>query len=146
MPRRSAVKEWMSTRAAWSPLPIRLGLGSVMLVHGAQKVLGVLGGKGFDLWLQGTPPFGFMKPAALWLGAAALAEFLGGILVLLGLLTRPAAFFIACTMATAVFGVHWKNGFLGANGGYEFPLVLLLAAISLIISGGGNGSVDQKLS
>jgi putative oxidoreductase len=117
-----------------------------MLVHGAQKVLGVMGGKGFDLWLQGTPPFGFMKPAALWLGAAALAEFLGGILVLLGLLTRPAAFFIACTMATAVFGVHWQNGFLGANGGYEFPLVLLLAAISLIMSGAGNGSVDQKLS
>lgn len=133
------------TSASWATLPLRIGLGSAMFAHGAQKVLGLWGGRGLDAWLSGMTPFKFMQPAWIWLGAAALAEFLGGILILIGFLTRPAAFLIACTMLTAVVGFHWRNGFFLAEGGFEYAGVLLGIAISLLISGGGNGSVDQRL-
>ena len=48
-----------------------------------------------------------MRPTWLWLGAAALSELVGGLLIGLGFLTRVGAFFIACVMLTAVVGVHW---------------------------------------
>ncbi len=135
----------MATSATWMALPIRLGLAAVMIGHGSQKVLGVFSGPGFKTFTSGNTPFTFMRPAWLWLGAAALSEFLGGILVGLGFLTRIGAFFIACTMLTAIAGVHWPKGFFGANGGYEYPLVLLAMALGLLISGGGAASVDYTV-
>jgi len=139
------MRKYLRTSPTWAALPLRLALGSVMFVHGAQKVMGVWGGRGFSAWIAGSAPFSFMRPSWLWLGTAAFAEFLGGMLVIIGLLTRPAAFFIACTMLTAVAGVHWSNGFLLSNGGFEFPGALLGMAISLVILGGGRGSVDEKI-
>jgi putative oxidoreductase len=87
-----------------------------------------------------------MRPAWLWLAAAAFSEFAGGILVGLGLLTRVAAFLIACVMVTAIAGVHWPGGFFAANRGYEYPLSLLAMAVALLIAGGGQASVDRALS
>ncbi len=134
-----------ATIATWSTLPLRLVLGAIMIAHGAQKVLGVSGGRGFSAWIAGQPPFDFMRPAWFWLGVAAFSEFIGGMMIVIGLYTRLAAFLIACTMATAVFGVHFRNGFFLSQGGYEFALALLGIAVSLMIIGGGNASADQKL-
>ena len=75
--------------------------------------------------------------------AAALSEFLGGLALILGLFTRYAAFFYACVMAVAVFKVHLPNGFFAKGNGYEYPLVLLVAAVSLIFSGAGPISLDR---
>jgi putative oxidoreductase len=86
-----------------------------------------------------------MKPAWLWLGAAALSELVGGVLVGLGFLTRVGAFFIFCTMLTAVT-MHWPAGFFSSNKGYEYPMALLAMALALLISGGGPASVDRALS
>jgi putative oxidoreductase len=112
-----------------------------MIGHGAQKVLGTFGGPGFNTFISGNTPFSFMRPASAWLGAAALSELVGGVLVTLGLLTRVGSFFIACVMLTAIVGVHWPNFFAG-NRGYEYPLSLFAIALSLLISGGGAASVD----
>jgi putative oxidoreductase len=136
----------IATSPTWFTMPIRLGLAAVMIAHGAQKVLGSFGGSGFNAFIGGTTPFGFMRPAWLWLAAAALSELVGGLLVALGFLTRVGAFFIACTMLTAVVGVHWTGGFFAANRGYEYPLILLAMSIALMISGGGQASVDRSLS
>lgn len=136
----------LATSSTWFTLPIRLGLAAVMIAHGSQKVLGILGGPGLKAFTSGNTPFPFMRPTWLWLGAAALSEFVGGILVSLGFLTRVAAFFIACTMLTAIAGVHWPGGFFASNRGYEYPLALLAMALSLLISGGGILSVDRALS
>jgi len=138
-------RKLISTSSTLITIPIRLGLGAVMIAHGAQKVLGVWGGPGFKGFTSGETPFAFMKPAWLWLGAAALSELVGGIFVALGFLTRVGAFFIACTMLTAV-AINWSNGFLISNKGYEYPLALLAMAIGLLISGGGQASVDRALS
>jgi putative oxidoreductase len=135
----------IATYPTWFTLPIRLALGVVMIAHGAQKVLGSFDGPGFTTFIGGNTPFSFMRPAWFWLGAAALSELIGGLLVALGLLTRVAAFFIACTMLTAVVGFHLSGGFFAANSGYEYPLSLLAMSLGLLISGGGQASVDRVL-
>ena len=136
----------VATSPSWFTVPIRLALAAVMIAHGAQKVLGTFGGSGFNKFIAGTTPFGFMRPAWFWLAAAALSELVGGLLVGIGFLTRVGAFFIACTMLTAIAGVHWTGGFFAANRGYEYPLSLLAMAIALLIAGGGQASVDRALT
>ena len=139
-------RKLIATSPTWFTLPIRLALAAVMIAHGAQKVLGSFNGPGFKTYISGNTPFGFMRPAWLWLAIAALSELVGGLLVGLGFLTRVAAFFIACVMLTAIVGVHWNGGFFASNRGFEFPLTLLAMAIALLIAGGGQASIDKGLS
>jgi len=138
-------RKLIATSPTLITIPLRLSLAIVMIAHGGQKVLGLWGGPGFKAFTSGNTPFGFMRPPWLWLGAAALSELVGGIFVGLGFLTRVGAFFIACTMLTAVAGVHWPNGLFSANRGYEYPMTLLAIALALLIAGGGQASVDKGL-
>ena len=138
---RTLVRTW----PVWMPLPIRLAMGAIFIAHGSQKVLGKFGGPGLRAWTAMNTPFPFMRPVWLWMGLAAFAEFLGGILVLLGLLTRLGAFFIAMTMLTAIIGLHWPN-FFANNNGIEYPGALLAMAVALLISGGGHLSIDKALT
>jgi putative oxidoreductase len=133
------------TSQNWAILPIRLALGAVMFAHGAQKVFGVWGGPGFNRWISQAAPFPEMRPAWAWLAASALSEFIGGALVMIGLYTRVGAFFIACVMIVAIFGVHWRYGFFIEVGGFEFPVALLGMAIALMIHGGGAASIDAQM-
>ena len=55
-------------------------------------------------------------------------------------------FFVGCVMVTAIAGVHWPNGLFSANRGYEYPMTLLGIVLALLISGGGQLSVDKALS
>ncbi len=135
----------IATSPTWAPLPLRLAFGAVFFAHGAQKVLGSFGGPGLQKFISFPPPFGFMKPGWLWMGAAALSELIGGILIFLGLLTRVGAFFLACTMLTAIVGVHWGS-FFASNKGFEYPLSLLAMSLALLILGGGMASVDLALT
>jgi putative oxidoreductase len=139
-------RKLIATSSTWFTLPIRLALAAVMIAHGAQKVLGSFNGPGFKTFIGGNTPFGFMRPAWLWLALVALSELVGGLLIGLGFLTRVAAFLIACVMITAIIGVHWNSGFFANNRGYEYPLSLLAMAIALLIAGGGQASVDKGLS
>lgn len=139
------IRKLTITWPVWFTLPIRLALGGIMFAHGAQKVLGSFGGPGFNAFISNpnAPPFGFMRPAWLWWGAAAISEFVGGILIVLGLFTRLGAFIVACVMVTAIVGVHWP-AFFGASG-IEYATALLAMAVSLLISGGGLASIDMAL-
>lgn len=136
-----------STSASWATVPLRLAMGVIFIAHGAGKVLGSFGGPGLRAFASSAAPFPFMRPAWLWMGAAALSEFIGGILILLGLFTRLGAFCIACTMLTAMIGVHWKNGFFlnSSTPGIEYTVALLGGALSLLISGGGQASIDRMI-
>ena len=133
----------IATPPIWATLPLRLALGIIMFAHGAQKVLGVYDGPGWTKWVSNEAPLG-LRPAWLWLGAAAVSEFLGGALVFVGLATRLGALGIALTMIVAIFGVHW-GAFFANNRGFEYPLALLGMAIALIITGGGQASLDRSL-
>jgi putative oxidoreductase len=132
------------TTASWTPLPLRLVLATIFIGHGAQKVFGSFSGPGFTKFTSLPAPFPFMRPAWLWMGAAALSEMIGGVLLFLGFLTRVGAFLIACTMLTAIIAVHWPAFFGPA--GMEYPLALLAGCLALLISGGGMASVDRQLS
>jgi putative oxidoreductase len=137
-------RKLMATSPVWVTVPIRLGLGVIFAAHGAQKVLGSFNGPGLARFTSFPAPFPFMKPAWLWMGAAALAELVGGLLVILGLLTRLGAFLLFCTMLTAIVGVHWPNFFMPV--GIEYALALLAMSLALLISGGGMVSLDLALS
>lgn len=73
------------------------------------------------------------------------AEFFGGLALVLGLLTRPAAVVAAFTMLVAIFAVHIGNGLFMANNGYEYALTLFAATVALAIQGAGRFSVDNLL-
>ncbi len=134
-----------ATTQTWAALPLRLTLGTIMFAHGAQKIFGAWGGKGLSSWISGTAPLE-LRPSWAWLAAAAFSEFLGGVLVMLGLFTRVGAVLIACVMSVAIAGVHWSNGFFINSGGFEYPFALLGMAFALMITGGGNASMDSQLN
>jgi len=134
-----------STSSIWMTVPLRLALGAIFIGHGAQKVFGSFNGPGWAKWtgMSQAVPFSFMQPTRVWLAAAALSELIGGALVLVGLLTRVGAFLLICTMLTAI-KLLWPAFF--APAGIELPVALLGGALALLIGGGGQASIDQKIS
>jgi putative oxidoreductase len=125
-------------------LPIRLAAGVVFAAHGAQKLFGMFGGYG----LEGTA--GWMEsiglgPGMLMATLAGSAEFFGGLLLIVGLLVRPAAIVLAITMLVAIVTVHLQNGLFMSNNGYEFGLALLAISLGLAIRGAGSFSADELL-
>jgi putative oxidoreductase len=91
-------------------------------------------------FIEGVGALGFPLPLVFaW--AAALAEFAGGILLALGLATRPAALFIAITMATAGFLAHASDPFNVK----EKPLLFLAVAVLFLLAGAGRYSIDALL-
>ena len=131
------------TFPTWATVPLRLAMGVAFVGHGAQKVFGSFGGPGFAKFVSFPAPFPFMRPSSVWMGAAAFAELVGGALVLLGLFTRVGAFLIICVMLTAIFGVLWPKFF--APEGMELAVAFLAMALSLLVLGGGQASLDRMI-
>ncbi len=123
----------------WAPIPLRVALGLIFITHGGQKLFGWLGGKGLAATAAFFAKMG-LAPGILWAPLAGLGEFIGAILVVLGLCTRLGALFIAVVMIVAILKVHWGAFFL--PGGAEYAFALLGAALALLISGGGRLSLD----
>ena len=128
-----------------APVALRIALASVFIGHGAQKLFGWWGGYGF----QATSHFFETKlgftPGALHAALAGGTEFFGGALLALGLFTRFAAAQLAVVMGVAIWSVH-HAAFFADKGGMEYPLTLLLAAIALVLTGGGAFSFDALLA
>ncbi len=134
-----------STSASFAPTVLRLTLVVVFGVHGGQKTLGWMGGHGWSATLQQwTSPGGLNFPYPLAV-LGILAESLGALGLLTGLLTRLAALGIFCTMLVAIFTIHLGNGFLAPKG-YEYPFTLAGAALALMFCGGGRWSVDRLVT
>lgn len=143
-------RKLVETYPTWATLPLRIALGLVFIAHGAQKVFGLWGGPGWAKFTSFSPPFSWMQPSAFWMSAAAISELAGGVLILLGLLTRLGALMIVPVMMVAVFGVHLSGGFFMGRGdapdGIEFAFTLLMMALALVVAGGGRASVDAMLA
>ncbi len=140
------VYRFFDTPPSFAPTLLRLLLAGVFFVHGGQKAFGWMGGQGWAATLGSwTAADGLHFPYAL-AAIGVLAEILGACGLLLGLFTRLAALGIFCTMAVAVFYVHWKSGFLAGNGGFEYPLTLAGIALALMLTGGGRYSVDRAIA
>lgn len=123
-----------SFRGAWAALPLELIAGTIMFAHGLPKMANA--GGFAERALGGIPLF------LAYLVIAA--EVGGGLLLLAGLLVRFAAFSHILVMGAAVFKVHWATGLTG-QGGFEFPLILLAAALALILLGPDPMSIDENI-
>jgi putative oxidoreductase len=115
---------------------VRVAVGLVFIHAGWGKVTdiaavaGFFGGLGIPAWLAYV---------------VAYVEFLGGIAVVLGIFVRHAGILLAIIMLVAIWKVHWVNGLYAAEGGYESQLVLFLASLTLMTSGGGKYSLARLL-
>jgi putative oxidoreductase len=141
----SKLNSILATNNSFSQLALRLPLGIIFAAHGAQKLFGWFGGYGLQGTGQWMASIG-LEPGVLMAALSGSAEFFGGVALIIGLLTRPAALVLAVTMLVAIFSVHINNGLFMSNNGYEFGLALLAGTVSLVISGAGRASVDKLLA
>lgn len=133
-------------------LLLRLVLGATMLFVGSQKMLGILGGMGYTPTFKlFTEQLGIPAPLA---HLAIIAEFFGGIALLVGALTPLAGFGVFCTMVGATFFATERGALIGpilrgekgaASEKLAFPLVLAFVALALVLLGGGRFSVDALI-
>ncbi|HEX3735857.1 MAG TPA: DoxX family protein [Solirubrobacterales bacterium] len=126
-------------------LILRLVVGVLFMGHGAQKLFGSFGGAGID----GTAAFfeqAGLRPGRLHAWSAGLAEFGGGLLLALGLLSPFAAAALIGVMTAAIITVHVKNGVWATAQGYEYNLVLIAVAVAVSGVGAGAWSLDNALN
>ncbi|HKD07465.1 MAG TPA: DoxX family protein [Bryobacteraceae bacterium] len=128
---------------------LRLILGIVFFAHGAQKMLGCWGGFGFSATMS---YFESQHIPAVFAFLAIAAEFFGGIGLIVGLLSRVAAFGITVNMLVAIATVHWRFGFFmnwagnQKGEGFEYHLLVIAMAIVIMARGSGAASVDHAIA
>lgn len=137
-------KALLQSNGGFAALALRVPVGLILAAHGAQKLFGWFGGYGLEGTGQWLASIG-LEPGYLMALLAGSAEFFGGLALVLGLLTRPAAVVAAFTMLVAIFAVHIGNGLFMANNGYEYALTLFAATVALAIQGAGRFAVDNLL-
>lgn len=123
---------------------LRIVVGGLFAAHGAQKLFGALGGHGIAGTGQFFEQIG-LKPGERHARAAGLAEFGGGLLLILGFLTPLGAAAIIGTMTVAILAVHAPKGWENTSGGYEYNIVLGAVAFALAAAGPGAWSIDHAI-
>lgn len=141
---KNITKNITKTEQSISTLPLRLVAGLLFIAHGGQKLFAWFGGYGLEGTGQWMESIG-LAPGYLMALMAGSVEFFGGLLLLIGFLTRPTSFVLAFTMIVAIFTAHIENGLFMSANGYEFALALLAISISLIFSGAGKISLDNSV-
>ena len=130
----------------WAHVLIRVALGAILIPHGMQKLFGALGGPGMAGFIGAMQKIGYspeMVPILAWL--IALLEFGGGVLLVIGLFTRPVALASLIFMLEAARFHYGVGGFFWTGRGNEYPMILAAISIYLLIRGAGPYSVDAKM-
>ena len=122
---------------------LRIGLGGILIPHGCQKLFGLFGGMGLTANAALFERLGY-SPGMFWGTLVGCTEFIGGILLVLGLFTRFAAAAVLIFMIVAVKFTSAK-GFFWSAGGFEFPLLIGICALFFLIRGGGHCSLDRMI-
>ncbi|PWF63789.1 oxidoreductase [Shewanella sp. BC20] len=142
---KTLITKLLTSAPSFAPLALRIPIGIILMAHGSQKLFGWFGGYGLEGTGQWMASIG-LTPGYLMALMAGSSEFFGGLLIIIGLLTRPTALVLSFTMVVAIFSVHIGNGLFLSNNGYEFGLALLAATVSLAVSGAGKLSADNLLA
>jgi putative oxidoreductase len=127
---------WLNRFQSLGALVMRLVLGTIMVRHGYDKIIpsGALYNFSHMVTRLHLP---------VWLGyVAAFTEFFGGMLLIIGLLTRFAALMVAFDMATAIVKIHLHGGLMGQNS-FALPLALFSIALMLVFTGCGWLGLDD---
>lgn len=124
-------------------LALRLALGIIFFAYGYPKLAHL--GRGMQGCMACSPIF-FVEHGlpGYFVYVAGVLEVFGGLMLMLGLFTRPAALLLAVEMAVAIWKVHSGKGYLAVHE-YEFPLALAVACFALATIGAGAFSLDQPL-
>lgn len=122
---------------------LRMTAGLLLVPHGAQKLFGWFGGFGLEATGQYFESVGMANGYQIAL-AAGLVEFVGGLALALGFLTRVSAA-AALILLTIAFTIHFPNGFAWTSGGFEYPLMWAILAAYFWVKGGGRYSVDRLI-
>ncbi len=138
------IHKTLTSYAGLGALILRVPIGLILAAHGSQKLFGWFGGYGLEGTGQFMASIG-LNPGFVMALLSGSAEFFGGVCLMLGLLTRPAAIVSALTMLVALFWVHWGKGFFLDTHGIEYALALSAATSGLAVLGGGDYSVDNYL-
>ncbi len=112
---------------------LRMVTGLLFAQHGAQKLFGWLGGQQVDSWMS-------------MMGIAGILEFFGGILIIIGLFTRPVAFVLSGEMAAAYFMAHFPQGFWPATNQGEPAVLFCFIFLYFAATGAGRWSVDEAIA
>jgi putative oxidoreductase len=131
-----AEAEMLRSLEPWALSVLRIIAGFTFSLHGFQKLFGAFGGMGGQ---GGTAAFGSL----IW--TAGVLECFGGLLLLLGLLTRPVAFLLCGQMAVAYFRSHAPRGFWPIHNGGELAVVYCFVFLYLCIAGPGLVSLDRLI-
>jgi putative oxidoreductase len=123
-----------------SVLLLRCTVGILLFVAGSGKIFGWFGGYGMTATLQGYSKMGFSAPLAY---LSMFTEFLGGLLLVTGLLTRPAAFALMINMLVATI-VSLPGGFMGPTGA-QTPFIFLMIDIAILLTGPMTFSLDTLI-
>jgi putative oxidoreductase len=123
-------------------LILRVFLGFVFVMHGSQKLLGAFGGGGIAGFAGTLAKYG-IEPHVILAWVVGITEFVGGICIFFGFLTRFWAAGLVIDMAIALFKVHLVNGFFISKNGFELVLVLGVMALVVMLTGPGSPSVDR---
>jgi putative oxidoreductase len=133
--RRDKMINLDSFNGRWTPRilsVLRIITGFLLMAHGAQKLFGFLAP-------PGTPSFAPLS--LMWV--AGVLEFFGGLLILIGLFTRPVAFILSGLMAVAYFMAHASKGFWPLQNQGELAVLYCFVFLFLAVAGGGEWSVDR---
>lgn len=122
-------------------LIMRVVAGLTLAAHGAQKLFGWFGGPGYAAMERVFDAKGY-RPARMWAALAIVGELAGGLSLVFGFLTPLGAAGAVGAMVMAI-STHWKQGFFGAKGGYEYPLALLAMSLAVGVAGPGTYSLDS---
>ena len=123
-------------------LILRLFIGFAFTMHGSQKLLGAFGGGGIA-WVTGMLTKIGLEPANILAWVLSITEFVGGVCVFFGFLTRFWAAGLVIDMSVAILKVHMPNGFFAAKNGFELPMSFGVMALVILLTGPGSLSVDR---
>ena len=142
-------KRILETNNSAAQLLVRVALGVVIFPHGAQKAFGWFEGPGFGQTIQTFAKMGF--PA--WSTAILIViELIGSVCLVAGFLTRIWALSITASMSICMFMYHVQNGFFmnwfgrQAGEGFEYHILVIGIALSLVVTGSGRLSLDGYLA
>jgi putative oxidoreductase len=128
-----------SRLAAAAPLVLRLVFGFMIAAHGWQKLQGGPANFANTLTQLGVPAPEIMA----WV--VTLTELGGGILLIVGLLTRLAAFALAINLTVALLLVRLDAGLISMDGGFELELGYIAAFVAILLAGPGSASIDRAI-
>jgi putative oxidoreductase len=123
---------------------LRVALGGILIPHGMQKLFGTFAGLGISGNAALFDKLGY-APGMFWGTLVGCTEFIAGILLVLGLFTRPAALAVVIFMINAVYFTSKAGGFFWTTRGSEFSILILVVAFYLFIRGSGPWSLDRRI-